>query len=146
MDTFFQTLDTVVYTQYGEGFTTENVIKLNKDTISVNLNGQEKNFDFPHAVNPREPVIKIYKTKVELVWKKATEIHWESFNKTQSSVKKSKNKWETELCINDVDDDNKDSLEVFFKDLYKNGTDDMKKAMNKSFVESNGTKLSTNLD
>lgn len=42
---------------------------------------------------------------------------------------------EKDLCVNDL-----------FKQIYESGSDEVKKAMNKSFQESGGTVLSTNWD
>lgn len=41
------------------------------------------------------------------------------------------------------DDDNKEDVNFFFKQLYKGATPEQQRAMMKSFVESNGTALST---
>ncbi|KAI1206882.1 SGS-domain-containing protein [Annulohypoxylon truncatum] len=49
--------------------------------------------------------------------------------------------------LEDVDDDGEDEdsdVNSFFQDLYRNANPDSKRAMMKSFVESNGTSLSTN--
>ncbi|KAK3996627.1 protein SGT1 A [Cladorrhinum sp. PSN332] len=43
----------------------------------------------------------------------------------------------------DEDDQNKDDINGFFKALYKDATPDQQRAMMKSFIESNGTALST---
>ncbi|TDZ59841.1 Protein SGT1-like protein A [Colletotrichum trifolii] len=43
----------------------------------------------------------------------------------------------------DVGDDDERDINAFFKTLYKGSTDEQKRAMMKSFVESNGTALST---
>lgn len=42
------------------------------------------------------------------------------------------------------DGESGDAVNDFFKKMYKNADDDTKKAMMKSFQESNGTALSTN--
>jgi len=39
-----------------------------------------------------------------------------------------------------------DGLNNFFKDLFKNASDDQRRAMEKSFLESSGTVFSTNWD
>lgn len=41
------------------------------------------------------------------------------------------------------DDDGKDDVNAFFKTLYKGATPEQQRAMMKSFIESNGTALST---
>ncbi|KAM0328636.1 hypothetical protein ACHAQA_005048 [Verticillium albo-atrum] len=46
--------------------------------------------------------------------------------------------------VEDEDDHEKESVNDFFKTLYKGATDEQKRAMMKSFTESNGTSLSTN--
>ncbi|KAM0270609.1 hypothetical protein ACHAQH_009393 [Verticillium albo-atrum] len=50
--------------------------------------------------------------------------------------------WDKVLA--DEDDTEKESVNDFFKTLYKGATDEQKRAMMKSFTESNGTSLSTN--
>ncbi|KAF3347002.1 hypothetical protein VdG2_04744 [Verticillium dahliae VDG2] len=50
------------------------------------------------------------------------------------------------LVLADEDDTEKESVNDFFKTLYKGATDEQKRAMMKSFTESNGTSLSTNWD
>ena len=46
----------------------------------------------------------------------------------------------------DSDEENGDAVDSFFKKLYKGSSDDTRRAMMKSFQESNGTALSTNWD
>lgn len=50
--------------------------------------------------------------------------------------------WDKVLQEENVDE--KESVNDFFKHLYKDATDDQRRAMMKSFTESNGTSLSTN--
>ncbi|KKA26631.1 hypothetical protein TD95_002649 [Thielaviopsis punctulata] len=58
-----------------------------------------------------------------------------------TSSKKGPVNWD-KLAGDDNDDDDKD-VNKFFKQLYAGSTDDQRRAMMKSFVESNGTSLST---
>lgn len=44
------------------------------------------------------------------------------------------------------DTDEKSSVNDFFKNLYSGATEEQRRAMMKSFTESNGTSLSTNWD
>lgn len=48
--------------------------------------------------------------------------------------------WEKEQ---NVDEDDKDNIDALFRGIYKDGDDDTKRAMMKSYMESNGTSLST---
>ncbi|CAK7566447.1 MAG: Cochaperone protein [Sporothrix epigloea] len=53
--------------------------------------------------------------------------------------------WDKLTLVDDNSDgeDNGDSVDAFFKQLYANSTPEQQRAMNKSFTESNGTALST---
>lgn len=58
-----------------------------------------------------------------------------------TSSKKGPKNWDSmEL---DVDEDNDDNVDDFFKRLYKDADPDTRRAMMKSYTESNGTSLST---
>ncbi|EEY21530.1 glucose insensitive transcription protein [Verticillium alfalfae VaMs.102] len=59
-----------------------------------------------------------------------------------SSSRTGAKNWDKVLA--DEDDTEKESVNDFFKTLYKGATDEQKRAMMKSFTESNGTSLSTN--
>lgn len=53
-------------------------------------------------------------------------------------------KIEKELCKEDEEEDG--GVDAFFQKIYKNATEDQRRAMMKSFQTSNGTVLSTNWD
>ncbi|CCU79111.1 hypothetical protein BGHDH14_bgh05227 [Blumeria hordei DH14] len=58
-----------------------------------------------------------------------------------TSSKSGPKNWDT--LVQDENDDDNDGPDAFFKTLYKNADPDTKRAMMKSFQESNGTSLST---
>lgn len=122
-------------------------------------------------INENESYFKVYGTKLEIILIKKESITWNKLEKTQldnsndddiklsqipkdespasslpsaytSTTKKDWSKFKLE------DDDEKEEEESqdpegFFKKLYENADDDAKRAMMKSFLESNGTSLST---
>lgn len=61
-----------------------------------------------------------------------------------SSALKAESKDGDKTTTGDDDDDESDPMNSFFKKLYKNADPDTKRAMMKSYQESNGTSLSTN--
>ncbi|KAI0599289.1 SGS domain-containing protein [Biscogniauxia sp. FL1348] len=63
-----------------------------------------------------------------------------------TSSKKGPKNWDTIADNEDEDEEKKEEGDVntFFQKLYKNADDDTRRAMMKSYVESNGTSLSTN--
>lgn len=66
---------------------------------------------------------------------------------TQELGKETSNQQDLDPSFGDYDDsefDENNSMEGFFKKTYANASDDSKRAMNKSFVESEGTVLSSN--
>jgi suppressor of G2 allele of SKP1 len=73
--------------------------------------------------------------------------NWDAVAK-DALKKEKKDTKEGETAANDDDDidDEGDPLQGFFKKLYKDASPDTRRAMMKSYVESNGTALSTDWD
>lgn len=61
-----------------------------------------------------------------------------------SSSKKSKDWASLEKSVEDEKAEGEAALNALFQKIYKDGSDEVKRAMMKSFVESGGTTLSTN--
>ncbi|XP_065345301.1 protein SGT1 homolog [Cloeon dipterum] len=125
----------------------------------------KKDIDLSFEIIPEQSSFKIMSTKVELKLKKKDGIRWEKLEgapgivvqhpiapvvlpsltssngppKYPSSSKKHKD-WDSIKIEEDKDDD----INQLFQKIYADGNDEIKKAMNKSFVESGGTVLSTN--
>lgn len=135
---------------------------------SINPENVQYDFDFnlEYPVIPDQTQIKFMSTKIEIKLKKCEMFQWKFFNissddlsnrlKTTaiiehkptypSSSKKAKN-WDALAKEAEAEEEKLEgdaALNKLFRDVYANGTDETRKAMNKSFVESGGTTLSTN--
>uniref|UniRef100_A0A8C3G345 SGT1 homolog, MIS12 kinetochore complex assembly cochaperone n=1 Tax=Cyclopterus lumpus TaxID=8103 RepID=A0A8C3G345_CYCLU len=115
-----------------------------------------------HPIVPQQSNFKILTTKVEFKMKKTDAIRWEKLEgEGQESKIKHFNpnqypssshiacKWDK--MVVDIGEEEKSeklegdaALNKLFQQIYCDGTDEVKRAMNKSFMESGGTVLSTN--
>lgn len=145
-------------------------IEAQEHTLSVVSVDQEKhkinfNFNLANSIAFNDTHTNFLSSKVEIKLKKAEAGHWSALElnaqqlaarKAQqeqkptypSSSKKPKN-WDK--IVADVVNEEKDeklegdaALNKLFQQIYANGTDETRRAMNKSFSESGGTVLSTN--
>ncbi|XP_041936896.1 protein SGT1 homolog isoform X1 [Alosa sapidissima] len=115
-----------------------------------------------HAVVPEQCTYRILSTKIEIKMKKTEGIRWEKlegegtlpnvkhFTPSQypSSCHYTRN-WDK--VVGDIKEEEKNeklegdaALNKLFQQIYSDGSDEVKRAMNKSFMESGGTVLSTN--
>lgn len=129
--------------------------------------------DLAHPILPDQSVVRILSTKVEIKLKKSDGLHWlklegeddhikqipvdsaaaasaSSVMKYPSSSHHTRN-WDQ--LVADIKEEEKDekvegdtALNNLFQQIYGDGNEEVRKAMNKSFVESGGTVLSTNWD
>ncbi|KAM3935164.1 protein SGT1 homolog [Leptodactylus fuscus] len=136
-------------------------------TLNVNLpSGENYNltlFLF-HSIVPEQSTFKVLSTKIEIKMKKTEAIRWdklegqaalplkhftqESMQKYPSSSHYTKN-WDK--LVGEIKEEEKNeklegdaALNHLFQQIYSDGSDEVKRAMNKSFMESGGTVLSTN--
>jgi len=108
---------------------------------------------------PSQSTVTFLTTKIEIKLKKAVESKWGDLEyigqaptvyNTPPTLSKppEKKNWD-KIVRTEVGDDKPEgeaALNKVFQDIYGNGTDEQKRAMMKSFVESGGTVLSTNWD
>ncbi|KAI1899176.1 hypothetical protein AGOR_G00058910 [Albula goreensis] len=115
-----------------------------------------------HPVVPQQSTYRILSTKVEIKMKKTEAIRWEKLegegalpsvkhftpNQYPSSSHYTRN-WDK--VVGDIKEEEKNeklegdaALNKLFQQIYSDGSDEVKRAMNKSFMESGGTVLSTN--
>ncbi|BES98898.1 Suppressor of G2 allele of [Nesidiocoris tenuis] len=107
----------------------------------------EKTFKLEKQVKPRGCSYKIFPSKVEIKLAKFDGSHWprlEAVPEVEKAQSKSQPRnWDR--VVNELDDKTDESdLAQLFQKIYEEGSDEVKKAMNKSFVESGGTELNTN--
>ncbi|XP_064413798.1 protein SGT1 homolog [Latimeria chalumnae] len=118
-----------------------------------------------HSVVPEQSIFKVLSTKIEIKMKKSEAIRWEnleregeiinlkhftpeSTNMYPSSSHYTRN-WDK--LVGEIKEEEKNeklegdaALNKLFQQIYSDGSDEVKRAMNKSFMESGGTVLSTN--
>ena len=173
-DDWYQTNDSVIITIYAKNIKEPELhvqFKPNLVTVSFPSSATaEYNYNLEPLfaeINPQDSTSRIYSTKLEITLKKKEPRKWSSLEASEniaaatvseptdnndtakntglaypSSSKKSIN-WSA-FKINDDDGDNEKSENEFFAQLYKDTDDDTRRAMMKSYVESNGTVLTTN--
>ncbi|XP_058041559.1 protein SGT1 homolog [Ahaetulla prasina] len=119
-----------------------------------------------HSIVPEQSLFKVLSTKIEIKMKKPEIIRWEKLegqenSDTQTGVPASNpthhypssshhtKNWD-KLVVQIKEEEQSEKLEgdaalnKLFQQIYSDGTDEVKRAMNKSFMESGGTVLSTN--
>ncbi|XP_060681792.1 protein SGT1 homolog isoform X2 [Hemiscyllium ocellatum] len=116
-----------------------------------------------HPVVPQHCGVKVLGTKIEIKLKKTEAIRWEKLEGSLTDVKHfvpvqpqrypssshcTKNWDKLVMEIKQEENDEKPegdaALNQLFQKIYADGSDEVKRAMNKSFTESGGTVLSTN--
>ncbi|XP_059483097.1 protein SGT1 homolog [Neocloeon triangulifer] len=144
----------------------KSVIQISSQTVTIDAklsNGDEykKDIHLSFEIIPDQSSYKIMSTKIELKLKKRDGIRWEKLEgdetsrpmpahpeasggssgppKYPSSSKAAKD-WDKIT----IEDEKEDGIDQLFQKIYAEGSDEIRKAMNKSFTESNGTVLSTN--
>ncbi|XP_062982048.1 protein SGT1 homolog isoform X2 [Elgaria multicarinata webbii] len=120
-----------------------------------------------HSIVPEQSVFKVLSTKIELKMKKPEAVRWEKLEGNEDSPNLKQftpvsdsmllypssshytRNWDK--LVGEIKEEEKNeklegdaALNKLFQQIYSDGTDEVKRAMNKSFMESGGTVLSTN--
>lgn len=144
-------------------------IETEENKLTVESKDQEKikinfHFNLSHRIEPKDTQIKYLSTKVEIKLKKSEGNHWSALelNAEQLAARKaqsnkpqypssSKNPKNWDKIVADATEEEKNeklegdaALNNLFQQIYSSGSDETRRAMNKSFMESGGTVLSTN--
>ncbi|KAI3704857.1 hypothetical protein L1987_75086 [Smallanthus sonchifolius] len=170
---FYQKPEEVVVTIFAKGIPAGNVsVNYGEQILSVTIDvpGEDPYIFQPRLfgkIVPTKCKFEVLSTKVEIRLTKAESIHWTSLEFGQNSlvVQRSNvstgnqrptypssrptrdwDKLEAQVKKEEKDEklDGDAALNKFFRDIYKDADEDTRRAMRKSFVESNGTVLSTN--
>lgn len=128
------------------------LITFDKDELTIQAKfatGQpyKLNLKLSKQIIPELSSYKFLSSKLEVLLAKSVAERWEVLEKTvvktsQNSTGQGRN-WDK--LVKDMTKDEDDSdVNTLFKKIYSEGNDEVRKAMNKSFMESGGTVLSTN--
>jgi len=147
-------------------------IEFKEKTLAVTIkvsdsNEFQLNFELCDKITPEESSTEFLSTKVEVKMKKAVQSRWKTLEDTGEVHKQWDNNnvvptsqppvttqktgtknWDKIVKeVSEVEKlDGEESLNKVFQDIYSNGSEEQRRAMMKSFVESGGTVLSTNWD
>lgn len=145
-----------------ESHVTVNVLLKNQDKVMVTFEEMFVNITLPSEdsfsldlakqIDPSKCTYRIKPTKIELKMKKLNEELWTNLEAKSNDPGVSlpqintRCNWDkfVETELKDDASQGDAALNELFQKIYTDGSDEVKKAMNKSFLESGGTVLSTN--
>ncbi|KAK9240095.1 SGS domain-containing protein [Lipomyces kononenkoae] len=167
---WYQTPEDVTFTLFVKNAPkSSTIVSILKDSFSITYpfaSGSEFNFEIgPLAgkIDPEKSKYLVLSTKIEIKLRKVVPGKWAALEASDAeiaakqdaipsyptSAKKGHKNWDAvahDLAASTLtgEEDSGDSAGAFFKQLYEGADEDTKRAMMKSYVESNGTALSTN--
>ncbi|OLL26337.1 Cochaperone protein, regulates activity of adenylyl cyclase Cyr1p [Neolecta irregularis DAH-3] len=156
---WYQTASHVIVTLFVKNIPKEKIkVEITPTSLSVsfpNTKGSEFAFDidpFAHQVSKEESSFRALSTKLEVHLKKVEPKQWNVLEGAEeskpqgieypTSSRKGAKNWDS-IANETKEDDDSGNPDALFKHLFKDADEDMKRAMMKSYVESNGTALST---
>lgn len=126
-------------------------IKFDKDEITIQAKfatGEPYNLNIKLSKNivPERSSYRLLSSKLEILLAKTVGERWDVLERVIDSKECTSLVRNWDKLVNDLTKDDGDDGDVntLFKKIYSDGSDEVRKAMNKSFMESGGTVLSTN--
>ncbi|KAI5957914.1 SGT1 [Candida margitis] len=159
-DDWYQTNEEIIITIYAKNVKEDKLdVHFEQNSVSISFpgaTGSEYNYNLDPLyaeIDAAESKYKLYSTKLEITLRKKESGKWPSLEKEQDastqeepnataypSSSKKKINWNNFKVDDDKDGEQKD----FFQTLFKDMDEDSRRAMMKSYVQSNGTVLTTN--
>uniref|UniRef100_A0A8D8XYX6 Protein SGT1 homolog n=1 Tax=Cacopsylla melanoneura TaxID=428564 RepID=A0A8D8XYX6_9HEMI len=133
-------------------------VNIGSDTLDITVTLEPSSqhrlqVQLSHPVDPTTSSFRILGTKIEIKLTKTTDERWSDLEKKNeaqtATAPKTPYKTDWDKISRQIEDDKKEgeaALNELFQKIYGEGSDEVRKAMNKSFLESGGTVLSTNWD
>lgn len=125
-------------------------IKFDKDELTIQAKyatGQQYtlNLKLSREINPELSSYKLLSSKLEVLLAKTSAERWDVLERAVVNTNLNSTGRNWDKLVKDMTKDEDDSdVNTLFKKIYSEGNDEVRKAMNKSFMESGGTVLSTN--
>lgn len=150
---WYQSETQVIITILGKHSSKEDcIVQFEKDELTVQAKfatGQSYSLNFKLNKNivPDRSTYRLLPSKLEILLAKMEAERWDVLERTVINTPKeyagqSRN-WDK--LVNEIaKDEDEGDVNTLFKKIYSEGSDEVRKAMNKSFMESGGTVLSTN--
>lgn len=146
---WFQRGDEVEIVLYRKGLNNSSTrVAIEPHRLRVESDGFEWTQAVAPAFDTAASTHRVTAYKVEFVLRKLDTRHWDSLDGAVAEpapVERPLDKWDS-LQVPEEDAEKSDDPDDFFRKVYAEGTPELRRAMTKSFVESNGTSLSTNWD
>jgi len=150
---WYQSETQVIITILGKHSSKEDCcVQFGKDELTVKAKyatGQPYtlNLKLSKSIVPDRSTFRLLSSKLEILLAKTDVERWDVLEKTVVNKPKTvigqARDWDK--VVNEIAKDDDDSdVNTLFKRIYSEGSDEVRKAMNKSFMESGGTVLSTN--
>lgn len=151
---WYQSDSRVIITILGKHLSQEECfVKFDKDEITIQAkfaNGQSYSLNLKLSKNivPERSYFRLLSSKLEISLAKMDAERWDVLERAVIKIPKKLpagqlRNWDKVIREMAQDEDEVD-VNSLFKKIYSEGTDETRKAMNKSFMESGGTVLSTN--
>ncbi|XP_056663412.1 protein SGT1 homolog [Monodelphis domestica] len=168
---WYQTESQVIITLMIKNIQKNNIkVEFSENELSAVVNlpsGEDYNLKLSllHPIVPEQSTFKILSTKIEIKMKKSEAVRWEKLEghrdvpKPKQFTPDSKHMYPSsshytrnwDKLVGEIKEEEKNeklegdaALNKLFQQIYSDGSDEVKRAMNKSFMESGGTVLSTN--